>query len=139
MPVSQTQEDLSSGSATERAEALLGRMGRGLGVFAATTTQRVQRAATTVRERADQRSQAEPVRAEKPGQSAAASPQPSESDEATMEKADELVSLMEFRIGHFASSMSRNIQKTAARVREEAEDMWAEAQHIRYQSRQKPH
>jgi hypothetical protein len=139
MPVSQTQEEQTSRPAAERAEELLGRMGRGLGIFAASTSQRIQHAASTVREKAEQRSQAMSTHDKKPGQSKAAPPSPSESREASMEKADELVSLIEFRLGRFASSMNRNIQKTAARVREEAEDMWAEAQHIRSQNRQKPH
>jgi len=44
-----------------------------------------------------------------------------------MEKADELVGRIEQRIDHFTSLMSLRVQKAAARMREEAEDMWAEA------------
>ncbi len=35
------------------------------------------------------------------------------------------------RLGLFAALAGLQIQKTAARVREEAEDLWAEAQNIR--------
>ncbi len=138
MAANQTQEKQESAAATERAEELLGSVGRGFGVFVATTGQRVQRAATTVREKAGQRGQEVPTSAKKSGKAKASDAQASEAREASMERADELVRLMEFRLARFALSMNHTIQKTTARVREEAEDMWAEAQHIRYQNRQKP-
>ena len=131
--MSQTQEKKTPQPATTRSEELLGRMGRGLGVFAASTSQRVQHAATTVREKAEQRSQSVAAHAEK------ANPDRSrESNETTMERADELVDQMETRIGHITSLVSFNVQRATARLREEAEDMWAEAQHIRKQNHSKP-
>ncbi|MEO7021687.1 MAG: hypothetical protein ABI234_16155 [Ktedonobacteraceae bacterium] len=136
--MSQTQEKKTSQSATTRAEELLNRVGKGLGVFAASTSQRVQDAATTVRERVDQRNQPTATHGEKPSQAKPASPSTHEAKEETMERADELVSRVEVRMSYITSLVSLNIQRTTARLREEAEDMWAEAQHIRHQNRRKP-
>lgn len=129
MPVSKTQEQpAATRSATERAEEMLNRVGKRFGTFAVTAGQRVQQTAAVVRERPAQRGQ--PV-----SKSTAKSTEP---EEETLERADQLVSLMEFRLKRFTASMSRTLQRTTARVREEAEDMWAEAQHIRNQNRRPP-
>lgn len=125
--MNQTREKSTIQPATTRAEALFNRMGKGLGVFAASTSQRVQDAASTVREKT--------VRAD---HAKAASSPTHESDEAIMARADELVSRMEVRMSYVTSLVGLKLQKTAARLREEAEDMWAEAQHIRHQNRRKP-
>lgn len=65
----------------------------------------------------------------------------SESDNSTVqdpavgqiptERAEELLARMERRVGPWASNVRLGILRQAARVREEAEDMWAEAQSIR--------
>lgn len=115
-------------SATERAEELLDRAGRRLGLFLASTSQRLQRA-TTAREKPAEKHAPGSLNGTKPGQAA---------NQETMERADLLVGQMEVRLHRFAKLLSLNIQRTTARVREEAEDMWAEAQHIRSQDRRKP-
>lgn len=53
-------------------------------------------------------------------------------DPETMRRAEELVDRMGEQIGHCASFLGREFLKLAARAREEAEDIWAEAQHIRH-------
>ena len=48
-----------------------------------------------------------------------------------MARAEELVDQMGQRVGHFLLQARRYSQKAVALAREEAEDIWAEAQHIR--------
>jgi hypothetical protein len=133
--MSQTQEKQEARSVTARAEDLLDRAGRGLGLFVASTGQRVQRA-TTAREKTDTHNAPEALNGKQRGQSA--STKTEEANGAAMERADELVGQMEQRIHRFTALLNFNIQKTTARLREEAEDIWAEAQHIRSQGRRKP-
>ena len=134
--MSQTQEKNSARPATARAEELMDRMGRGFGAFVASTGQRIQSTTTNLREKADQRTQSETTREEKPSQPAPK--QAGESNPQTMEKADELVGQVEQRIGRFTSWISLHVQKAIARTREEAEDMWAEAENIHHQNPRKP-
>ncbi len=47
------------------------------------------------------------------------------------ERAEELADRMGQRLGYVTTLVGLHIRKTAARAREEAEDMWAEAQSIR--------
>lgn len=47
------------------------------------------------------------------------------------ERAEEVVDRLAQGIGRFAALASLRVLKVAALVREEAEDMWAEAQNIR--------
>lgn len=128
--MSQAPEKGENRSATERAEELLDRAGRRLGLFLASTGQRMQRA-TKAGERPAAKHSPESLNGKKPGQE--------EISQATMERADLLVGQMEVRIRRFTTLLSLHIQKTTARLREEAEDMWAEAQHIRSQDRHNPH
>ncbi len=56
--------------------------------------------------------------------------QPATGQPAT-QRAEEIVDRVGERVGFFASSMAQRIRVATARAREEAEDMWAEAQSIR--------
>ncbi len=47
------------------------------------------------------------------------------------QRAEDIVDRVSERVGYFASSMAQRIRIATARAREEAEDMWAEAQSIR--------
>jgi hypothetical protein len=49
----------------------------------------------------------------------------------TVERAEQLVDEVGERLGYFASIAGQRLRKFAARAREEGEDMWAEAQHMR--------
>jgi len=51
--------------------------------------------------------------------------------EDLMRRAEEMVDRIGQRIGHYASVAGTEILRFAARAREEVEDIWAEAQHIR--------
>lgn len=46
-------------------------------------------------------------------------------------RAEAVVSRLEDTIGAYATVIGRRLQRLAARAREEAEDIWAEAQHVR--------
>jgi hypothetical protein len=48
-----------------------------------------------------------------------------------MRRAEELVDRMGEQVGHCATALGRGFLRLVARAREEAEDIWAEAQHIR--------
>ncbi|HEX3157569.1 MAG TPA: hypothetical protein VHQ45_03585 [Gemmatimonadaceae bacterium] len=94
----------SAHSPVERAEELLGRLGERVGGSAANATRRVRRTADTT---ADGRAR------------------------PALDRADEVVNRMEEIVGVYATVLGRRLQRLAARAREEAEDMWAEAQHLR--------
>ena len=47
------------------------------------------------------------------------------------QRAEEIVDRIGERVGYFASVAAQRIRVATARAREEAEDMWAEAQSIR--------
>ncbi len=64
-------------------------------------------------------------------QPAAATTQEAGGDDATMHRAEQLVDEWGQRVGHFATQAGHYFLRWASRAREEAEDMWAEAQAIR--------
>jgi hypothetical protein len=49
----------------------------------------------------------------------------------TVRRAEELIDRVADRVGQFTSYLGRQVLRLGARAREEAEDMWAEAQSIR--------
>lgn len=50
----------------------------------------------------------------------------------TMQRAEVMVDQLGQRLGRFLSAAGTQLRKATARAREEAEDIWAEAQHIRH-------
>jgi hypothetical protein len=159
--MSQAQDGNSGQHAVERAEALLDQLGQGIGSFAArmgksaglygqSETGRAEEAgqrqtlpnavggrlaavgqgigsfATRIRERTGQPGQPETGRTEGAGQ-----PQ-------VMQRAEGLVDEMGQRVGRGSSRVGLQMRKIAARMGEEVEDMWAEAQQIRSGSSGKP-
>jgi hypothetical protein len=60
-----------------------------------------------------------------------AGPQAPDEPAPTMHRAEEAVDRMAERIGHYAGAVGRAALWLFARAREEAEDIWAEAQSIR--------
>jgi hypothetical protein len=71
-----------------------------------------------------------PATPETDGQDQAASP--------VMERAEELADRLAERLSHFAGIFGFKLMQFAARAREEAEDIWAEAQHIRHKEHAPP-
>lgn len=49
-------------------------------------------------------------------------------DDPTLARAEDLVDQAGARVGHFLNTAGREARKALARAREEAEDIWAEAQ-----------
>ena len=56
-------------------------------------------------------------------------------DHPALQRAEELVDHLGERIGHFAHTLSLRFRKATARAREEVQDIWAEAQHIKTRGR----
>lgn len=133
--MSQASGEKSAQSATARAEELLDNMGRRIGLFAALAGQRIQNAATSIREEADRADQPSTAPGEKSSQPGVAGAE--EKGKLTMERSEELVDNMVQRLSYAASLASLQILKAAARMHEEAEDMWAEAQNIRQENSRK--
>lgn len=53
----------------------------------------------------------------------------------TMDRAEELADRLGEQVGHYVSLFGHSILKCVARAREEAEDIWAEAQALRERQR----
>jgi hypothetical protein len=130
------QDNPHEQSATARAEELLERVGQQLMVFTVVARRRIQETITSARTEADRMDQPEeekehqPVTAE-PKETAQPPPAPSERAPSAPAKAGEMVDTLGQRLGNFAALTSFQWRRTTARLREEAEDMWAEAQDIR--------
>ena len=116
-----------------RADELLNNLGRRIGLFVGLAGQRIQGTAVNIREQTRRMEQPEAPAGEKSGQPARAREEESAQPETekAQAKAEELVEGMTQRLGLFAALAGLQIQKTGARVREEAEDIWAEAKNIR--------
>jgi hypothetical protein len=52
-------------------------------------------------------------------------------DGSVTHRAEEMVDRVAGKVAHFTAAFGRQLLRLGARVREEAEDMWAEAQSIR--------
>jgi hypothetical protein len=119
--MSQTQERKTVQPAIARSEELVDRIGRNIGSFAGLAWQRTQQTATRVgtgKAQGEQPSQPE-------GKHMGGIPQ------AEMQKAEGLVDDMGQRIGLLTTMTGLQIRKMAAYAREGAEDILAEAQHLR--------
>jgi hypothetical protein len=119
--MSQATEERSGPSATavERAEELISRVEQRIGALPALIGQRAQQATTRISEQVKQPgTNQEGAQAAQPGQPA-------------MEKADHLVDDMGQRMGLIGAIVGLQTRKITARVREDAEDMWAEILQIR--------
>lgn len=133
--MSQDSGEKSGQPATARAEELLDSMGRRFGLYAALAGQRIQNAAASIREEADRMDLPETAPGEKPSQPKAARAE--EQAKLTMERSEEMVDRMAQRLSHYTSLVGLQILKATARMREEAEDMWAEAQDIHQENSRK--
>jgi hypothetical protein len=134
--MSQTQKDNTTQTATERAEELFNRMGPRFGYLTALATQRLQQVATSIREEADRLDEAQSVSGHSNESQAGRT---GEAYQQATAKAEQLVDQWGQRISQYTSIAGLQIQKAVARAREEAEDIWAEAQNIRRQNGPKPH
>lgn len=132
--MSQAPTEKSGQPATERAEEFLDNLGRRIGLFAARAGQRIQNVAVTMRERTEQAGQQNTA----PGTQPSPPARTGEKSGQAMEKSEELVDRAAQRLSQYALQAGFQLQKATARLREEAEDIWAEAQHIRQENSRKP-
>jgi hypothetical protein len=117
----------SGQSAVTRAEERLDNFGQRIGFFAGRARRRIQDTGKTLGLAQEDQLKAAP--GEKPGPPTTVGPE--EPEESTTEKAEELVNRMGQRINRLSSLASQSVIKATAYVREEAEDVWVEAQSIR--------
>ena len=129
--MSQTPGEQPEPSATTRAEELLDQTGQRVGTFVALTRMRMQQALTAMREEAGRRDTPKLTQDGQTGQE-------NGSNQLATQRAEEMVDRVGGRLGAVASMTSLQIQKALARVREEAEDIWADAESIRDQNRHTP-
>ncbi|HEX6484408.1 MAG TPA: hypothetical protein VF043_36655 [Ktedonobacteraceae bacterium] len=137
----QSKDEQSVQSAVARAEDLIERAGFRIGLFAGLAGQRMQSAPTSLRTaftrmrsqnglRVVNREAAQPDR---PTTERAV-----EADRPTPEKAEVLIDRLGQRLNRVASLGSLYVLKATAYIREEAEDIWAEAQSIRRDNIENP-
>jgi hypothetical protein len=131
--MSQTPGEQPGPPATARAEELLDQAGQRVGAFVALTRIRVQQALSAAREEAERRGR-DTSQLMQGGQAG----QENGSNQLATQRAEEIVDRVGGRLGAVAAMTGLQIQKALARVREEAEDMWADAESIRDQNRHTP-
>jgi hypothetical protein len=128
--MSQTPGEQPGSSATARAEDLLDQAGQRIGTFVGLTHVRIQQALTAVREEAERRDTEKLTQGGQPEQK-------NGPYQPANQRAEVMVDRMGQRLGSFAANAGLQMQKALALLREEAEDIWAEAQSIRDQGKQK--
>ncbi len=111
---------------------LINRMAHSIGFYTARTylgIQNITHIAHTETHRQDQlkRDQIEPSE-----QATQPSEQAEEQNQSRTRKAEDMVDDLAQRLGSFTNTVKLNFQRTTARVREDTEDIWAEAQNIRH-------
>lgn len=117
---------------TARAEDALNKAGHKLGNLAATYSKRVQKVASGVRVNRTHDLHEKHESGKNNHHEKKSKPTNNQVDEQeTMERADEIVGQLEQRLLGFTAKLGFRVQKATARLREEAEDMWAEAQELR--------
>lgn len=120
----------------EHPDAFVNRMAHSLGFYAARTYLRLQNMTHITHEEADQRDQEKTGQTTSPDQSAQlseqATAQTEEQNKPVTRKAEEKLDDLAQRLSSLTATLKLNVQRTAARVREDAEDLWAEAQNIRH-------
>jgi hypothetical protein len=128
--VSQNSQGTTSPTAVERAEHLWENVEQSIKTFTLHTGQSIWQTTTSLPQKFSQH--------EHPSAESSVSPSNSSSDEATevpnpptMERAEQMVGAMGQRLSQWTSGAGLRIQRTTARMREDVEDMLAEAQSIR--------
>jgi hypothetical protein len=118
----------------ERAEQALDTIGYQLGFLAGKASQRFEHAVSTAR------ASAQPQTPNTGEETHNESPSLLPSEEAKQHafvRAEEIVQIAEQRLGQWSALLSYQSQRLVARMREDLEDVWAEAQHLR-NTKQRP-
>jgi hypothetical protein len=130
-PPSDTAATETREEALRRAEQLVDEWGARLGHYAAEAGQQVLRLAARAREEAeDIWAEAQSIRRGEGGQVSAEAPAAG-TGEPALQQADRKIDELGTRLGQFASGLGQQLRRLAARAREEAEDIWADAQYVR--------
>lgn len=116
--------------AVVRAEQLVDRTEQRIKSFFANAGQRVQHSASSIRENITQTVQPSATQQEQHGNSG--TPQAEGTEQPVMERAEKTVDSMRQRIVSWTSIARPPIMRATARMRENTEDIWAEAQQIRH-------
>jgi hypothetical protein len=126
-----TQEE-KAGWSVSRAEEALERAGQNFGFFAIRSRQRVQQTLASLRNsRGRQEASSQTEGAPVPSSQG----QTEEAASATMKRAEDLIDRVGGTAGLLATVVGLRLRRATARMREEAEDMWAEAQSLRSHQR----
>ena len=134
--MNKTQSDQPTQPTTVQTEGLFDRMGQQIGYFTALATHRIQKAATSIREAAERLDQSRTTSGAKLNGSAGT--QAEEAGRPVTGQAEKRADRVGQRISHYTVLARLQIQRAAARVREEAEDMWVGAQNLRRHNDRKP-
>jgi hypothetical protein len=121
--MSQARENQPGQSSNVRAEKLLSDAAHALGHFWGSTRLRVRDVTRAVRARDEQQ------------MAGSAKPQTAQIDTVT-QRAEGLADTLSTRVSVAAASTSLFLRRAAARVREDAEDVWVESQTMRQQNAQ---
>jgi hypothetical protein len=120
----------------EHSDAFVNRMAHSLGFYAARTYLRLQNITHITHEEADQQHQERTGQITSPDQSAQSAEQAMAltggQQKPATRKAEEKLDDLAQRLSSLTATLKFNFQRTAARVREDTEDLWAEAQNIRH-------
>lgn len=120
----------------EHPDAFVNRMAHSLGFYAARTYLRLQNMTHLTHEEANRQDQERTEQTIPSDQSAQlseqATAQTEEQNKPVTRKAEETLDDLAQRLSSLTATLKLNFQRTAARVREDAEDLWAEAQNIRH-------
>jgi hypothetical protein len=139
--MSHVQEQKKSQPATKQTESALNQFGQRLGFYTGLATHNIQRAVTSLGEgakrEASQVNQQKLAHPELSGNQAQVGS--NGVSQQAMRKAEGVVDNVGQDMTHWTSLAALQIQRAMSRAREEAEDMWAEAQYIRQQSGLKSH
>lgn len=115
----QPEETTTSPTAVERAEQFWSDVGRSLQTVVQRARQQTQQTTTVLQKKLNETTQSSPEA------------QKQEPAQPPMEKADQLVHSMEQRLAQWISTANLQMRRTSARMREEAEDILAEAHNLR--------
>lgn len=120
----------------ENSDAFVNRMAHSMGFYAARTYLRIQNITHPAHEEAHQQDQERTEQPVSSDQSAQQSEQATglteEPNKPATRRAEEKLDDLAQRLGSLTATLKYNFQRTAARAREDAEDIWAEAQSIRH-------
>jgi hypothetical protein len=134
--INQHHSEQPSHPVIEHPDAFVNRMAHSIGFYAARTYLRIQNITHTAHEEVTRQDQ------ERTGQTALSDQSAQQSEQATAlteeqnkpvtRKAEEKLDDLAQRLSSLTATLKCNFQRTTARAREDAEDIWAEAQNMRH-------